>query len=85
METAGSKLITLSFWGGPRDGDQAYQSITPPEYYIIPITEKFILADILGFPVMAALPEEGMESHVYELTWDNPRSAVYRYRGVRKL
>jgi hypothetical protein len=76
-------MYSIRFFGGPRDGDEVYQFMAPPEIYDTPIHINMGSPEILGIPVTVNEPLiVGTEAHHYELVWIAPYKAIFRYRGV---
>ena len=77
-------MYHVKFFGGPRDGDHAYQVISPPENYDIPVHININTPEFLGVPVTINEPlVGGIEAHHYELVWVDTRLGVFAYRGVK--
>ena len=77
------QTYNIEFFGGPRDGDEIYQSTSPIPDYFVPVTMSMIDPSILGLPVTESLVHyENIEAHHYHLEMINDGFYIYRYRGV---
>lgn len=80
MNHSNQITFTVKFFGGPRDGDVAYQGEHPPDQYFMPYNAK--VEDISHTPISNSEGSYSEESHRYVSQWTSQTTLVYLYKGV---